>query len=147
MIPAIVRDPDAQLPPSVPGLCGETGCAPRRAQDFDVRAASAQIVSKRLDDFGFGRTRRTIEQRPGAHDHAVQAIAALRGLLLDKGFLHGIRMVASAEALECEDLTSKRAIDRNDAGTRREAVDQDGAGAAFAEPAAIFRSVQFEIVP
>ncbi len=33
-----------------------------------------------------------------------------------------------------------------DAGPRRDAVDQHRAGAAFAEPAAVFRSVQFEIV-
>jgi hypothetical protein len=41
---------------------------------------------------------------------------------------------------------SDAAFDRDDAGTRRDAVDQNGARAAFAEAAAIFRPVQFEII-
>ena len=55
-------------------------------------------------------------------------------------------MIARAEAFERDDLALDAARDRDDAGARRDAVDQHGAGAAFAEPAAIFRSVQFEIV-
>ena len=55
-------------------------------------------------------------------------------------------MVARAEAFERQDLTPDAARDRDDAGARRDAVDEHGAGAAFAEPAAVFRSVQFEIV-
>ena len=70
----------------------------------------------------------------------------MRGLLVDEGLLHGIGMLARAEPFQRHDVAAGAAFDRNDAGARRDAVDQHGAGAALAEPAAIFRTVQFEIV-
>src|SRR6202012_5523508 len=80
------------------------------------------------------------------HDHAVETIAALRGLLGDEGILDGIGVVARAEPFERYDLAADAAFNRNDAGPRRYAVNQPRAGAALAEAAAIFRSVKFEIV-
>ena len=55
-------------------------------------------------------------------------------------------MLARAEAFERHNVAPDAALDRDHAGTRRDAVDQHGAGAAFAEAAAVFRSVQCEIV-
>src|SRR3981189_136152 len=53
---------------------------------------------------------------------------------------------AAAQALERHNVAAGAAIDRDHAGARCDAVDEYGAGPAFAEPAAIFRSVQFKIV-
>src|SRR5258708_37037758 len=55
-------------------------------------------------------------------------------------------MIARSKALERHDGARDAARDRDHAGPRRDAVDQHRAGAAFAKPAAVFRSVQFEIV-
>jgi hypothetical protein len=70
----------------------------------------------------------------------------LRGLLVDERLLHRIGMLTRAKAFQRHDVAAGAAFDRNDAGTRGNAVDQHRAGAALAEPAAIFRAVQFEIV-
>ena len=70
----------------------------------------------------------------------------MRGLFADEGLLHRIGMLARAEAFERHDVALDAAADRDHAGARGDAVDQHRAGAAFAEPAAVFRSVQFEIV-
>ena len=70
----------------------------------------------------------------------------MRGLLDDEGLLHRIGMLARAETFERHDVAPGAALDRDHAGARGDAVDQHRAGAAFAEPAAIFRSVQGEIV-
>ena len=86
------------------------------------------------------------EQRLCRDDHAVEAIAALCALLGDEGLLHRIGMLACAQAFERHDVAPDAALDRNRAGPRGDAVDQHGARAAFTEPAAIFRSVQLEIV-
>ena len=87
-----------------------------------------------------------IQQRLGGHDHAVEAVAALRGLFPDEGVLHRIGMIARAKTFERENVALDAAADRDHAGARGDAVDQHGAGPAFAEPAAEFRPVQFEIV-
>ena len=56
--------------------------AHRGAHDLDMRAAAAQIVAQRFQHLGFGRMRRAQQQRLGGDDHAVQAVAALRGLFV-----------------------------------------------------------------
>ena len=55
-------------------------------------------------------------------------------------------MRARAETFERHNVAPDAALDRDHAGTRGDAVDQHGAGAALAEPAAVFRAVQCEVV-
>src|SRR5215469_13768833 len=131
--------------PSVASLDEMTGGTHRRAHDLDMRAAAAEIVAQRFADLSFRWSRRAQQQRLRGHDHAVEAIAALRGLLVDESLLNGIGMLASAEAFEGHDLAAFAAFDRDHARARCHAVDQHGAGSALAEPAAIFRAVQCEI--
>src|SRR3984885_7958584 len=117
-----------------------------RANDLHMRAAAAEIVAQRFHRLLFGRVRVAHQQRLGRHDHAVEAIAALRGLLGNKSFLHGVGVDAGAETFKCHDVAAGAAFDRDHAGASRHAVDQHGASAAFAEATPVFRSVQFEVV-
>ena len=64
-----------------------------RSDDPPVGAAAAKIAIERGADIGLRRFRSTIEECLRGHDHAVDAIAALRGLLLNKCALQ--RMQAS----------------------------------------------------
>ena len=111
-------------------------CAPHRHR----------LIAQRFEHLGLGGLRGAHQQRLGGHDHAVEAVAALRGLFADEGVLHRIGMIARAEAFERQNVALDAAADRDHAGARGDAVDQHGAGAALAEPAAVFRSVQFKIV-
>ena len=112
-------------------------CAPQRHRLIAQRFALASVS----EGWGLRASSALV-----GHDHAVEAVAALRGLFADESLLHRIGMLARAEALERDDLAPGAAADRDHAGTCRHAVDDHAAGAAFAEPAAIFRSVQFQIV-
>src|SRR5678816_1165883 len=76
------------------------GGAHDRAHDAVMRPAAAEVRGKRLAHVHLARFRVAVEQRLGAHDHAVDAIAALHGLLGDEGALQGMRPVQRAEALE-----------------------------------------------
>ena len=58
---------------------GQRRGKPHGGDDLDMRAAAAEIEAQRLADLGLGRFRIAVEQGAGGHDHAVQAIAALRG--------------------------------------------------------------------
>src|SRR6185437_12030612 len=120
------------MPPSVARLDQMTGGAHRPAHDFEMRAAAAEIVAQRLADLSFRWSRCAQQQRLRGHDHAVEAIAALRGLLADERVLHGIGMLARAEAFECYDVAAFAPFDRDHAGARSHAVDQHGAGSALA---------------
>src|SRR5580693_2082396 len=133
-------------PPSALRLSRLPSCAHHGADDFNVSAAPAQIIPERFARLGFGRMSIDLQQRFGRHDHAVEAIAALRGLRVNESLLHGIGMFARAKTFEGYDVAPGATIDRNDARARGLAVDQHRAGAAFAQAAAELRPVQFEIV-
>src|SRR3954470_14607537 len=107
------------------------GGAQDRPHDPVVRPAAAEVGGERLPDIGLIRFRIAIEQRLGAHDHAVDAVAALSGLLGDEGTLQRMRLLERAEALERDDLGALQRVDRRHAGAHRLPVHQHGAGAAL----------------
>src|SRR3954447_26417552 len=90
--------------PSVARLENVAGSPQRRARNFDMRAAAAQIVAQCLKHLFFRRLRRSREQRLRRDDHAVEAVAALCGLLGDEGLLHWVGMLARAKTLERHDV-------------------------------------------
>src|SRR5712691_4294293 len=67
-------------------------------------AAAAQIGGEALAHLLFARLRNAVEQFRCAHDHAVDAIAALGRLLLDEGALQRMRVVEGAEAFDRGDV-------------------------------------------
>ncbi len=105
-------------------------------------AAAAEIVLQRQANLSLGRMRVAGQEGFGGHDHAVEAVAALRGLGLDERALH----LAFPEPFERGDRAAGDGADGDHAGARGTAIDQHHAGAAFAKAAAEFRAVQREIV-
>ena len=92
------------------------------------------------------RFRRLIEQRLRRHDHAVGAIAALRGLLGDEGRLEGVGLLGRAQSLESRNRAARGLPHRSDAGARGFSLDQNRASPALSEPATEFRTVQADRV-
>src|SRR3546814_10671908 len=74
-------------------LCG----ALDGAHDPEMRSAAAEITLQRLLDVAVARIGVFVEQRLRGHDHAVDAVAALRGLLVDEGLLDRVRLVDRSE--------------------------------------------------
>src|ERR1051325_6482601 len=75
-----------------------------RPQHADVGEASAQnaghgLLNLRLASFGI-----LVQECLGRHDDAVQAEAALGGLLLDERLLDWMRLFGSADAFKSRDL-------------------------------------------
>src|SRR6267378_4322996 len=104
------------------------------------------MVVQGLLDLALARAGIAVEQRLGGHDHAVAAIAALAGLLLDEGALQRVELVDRAQSLERGDGSLRSGRHRHRAGARGLAVDQHGARAALGEPAAELRAVQLQVV-
>src|SRR5256885_9707618 len=59
--------------------------------DFHMRAAAAQVAGQGLGDFLVGGRGLVVEQGHQGHDHAVGAVAALGGLLVNESLLHRVR--------------------------------------------------------
>src|SRR4029078_3389575 len=96
------------------------------AHDARMGSAAAKVVGKRILDGCFGRLLVLGEESRRLHDHSVDAVAALRGLLVDKGLLHPVRFFRRAKAFQRDNLLVH--IDRRkrrDACAARARVDTD----------------------
>jgi hypothetical protein len=102
-----------------------------------MRSAPAQVAGQRALGIVARRMRLSVEQRDGAHDHAGNAVPALRRLLRDERDLHRMRQVAGADALDRRDRLPCDAADLDAAGARGFAVDQHGARPALPDAAAV----------
>src|SRR2546430_2653543 len=90
---------DSWLPPS------RRRCrALDRPDDAGMRPAAAEVVRQRAPDVALARLLVLGEEGGRLHDHAVDAVAALGGLLVDEGLLHAMQLLAAGEALERHDL-------------------------------------------
>ena len=65
-----------------------------------MRAAAAEIARQRFFDLAVGGLGSFIEQRFGRHDHAVDAVATLGGLLIDEGLLDPVHLLGGAQTFE-----------------------------------------------
>src|SRR5689334_11982596 len=102
MPPAGRLSPDRRpRPPPWPGRSGTDSWpalrAPRfldRREDVVVSAAAADVAAHQLADLVVGAGVPFVEQTDGRAELAGGAIAALEGVVLDEGRLHGVEGVA-----------------------------------------------------
>src|SRR6266403_1842323 len=122
------------------------GRALHGTHDAVVRGAAAEMAVQRRLDVAVARPGIAIEQRLRRHHHAVAAVAALAGLLLDERPLERMQRLDGAEPLDRRDVALRDARDRRHAGAHGLAVHQHRACAALREPTAELGSVQLEVV-
>src|ERR1700722_20172459 len=116
------------------------------AEDAWIGAAAADVAVHMTNDVVAARILVGRKQRRGLHDLAGLAVAALRYLQVEPGFLQ--RMVAiGGQALDGGDALASHHGDRRLARPHRLAVEMDRAGAAHAGAAAIFRAGELEMLP
>src|SRR5947208_4730888 len=120
--------------------------APDGAPDGHVGSAAALEPGEGRAQLRVARFRVLLEVSRGGHHPAVDAVAALRHLLLDIGRLQRVRLFRGAEALEGGDRLAARSGDRQHARAHRLAVQVYGASAALREAAAEVGIIETEIV-
>src|SRR5256886_2941799 len=84
------------------------------AQDGHVRSAAALEPGEGVAQLRVARLRGLLEVSRGGHHPAVDAVAALRHLLLDIRRLQRVRRIRRAVALDGGDRLSARGVDRQD---------------------------------
>ena len=129
---------------SGPGAGGFGGQGVDGLAHAGIGAAAAK-VGHRLVDVGIGRLGIACEQGDGRHDHAGVAVAALRHLVLDPGFLHAVQALRR-QPFDGDDALAGRLAGLEVAGAHRLAVHMHRAGAAHADAAAVLGARQVEVV-
>src|SRR5208282_1397956 len=109
-------------------------------EDARVGAAAADIPLHGRENFLFRRIAIGIQERYGGDDHARSAIGALHCAFIEEGLLDGVEMFAPGQAFDGGDLLAFGGGEREEAGTARLAVNQNGARAALAFAAAVLAS-------
>jgi hypothetical protein len=111
-----------------------------------VGSASTEVVAERFPDICLCSIGLAAEKSCHRDNHAVQAIATLRGLFLDESILDEMQAVNCSKAFEGQDLSSLDSARFYRARTHRTTVDKHGARAALAKSASVFGTVEPEIV-
>ena len=108
--------------------------------------AAAADVGHRLVDVVVGRVRFFPQQRGGGHDLPRLAIAALRDVEREPGFLHGMRAVRRKPFDRDDPVGGLHGADRNRAGTHDLAVEVHRARAALRDAAAVFGAGEADLL-
>ena len=114
-------------------------------EDLQIAGAAAEIAGERFADLIAGGMGILVEERFGGEQNAGSAVAALRCAEISEGFLQRVKLAFGAEAFDGEDASVGAFYCELKAGEDGLAVKEDGAGATFAEFAAVLGAGVAEI--
>jgi hypothetical protein len=80
------------------------------------------------------------------HDHSRCAVRALHRFLVEERLLHRMELVSSGNAFDGDNLLRADRPSSGDAGSLGFSIDENGAGATLALPAAVLASRQVEMI-
>src|SRR5229473_594900 len=112
-----------------------------------LKGATAADIGDGLVDVLIGRLRLLLEECRDRHDHSALAIAALRDVIGDPGLLHLVQRALRRQPFDGDDLLADGLADLHAAGSHRDAVDVNRAGAALCNAATIFGAGQAGVFP
>jgi hypothetical protein len=113
-----------------------------RIENFQMSSAAAEVTREGLTDLGFARLGIGSQERHGCHDHAVQAVPALRGLRLDKGLLNRMWSTMFGQSVQGCNRSPIEFDCGDDARSRRTIINQYGTSATLTQSAAVTRSIE-----
>ena len=140
--PTVLRGVMPSLPRS---MARPTGSHHRFNVVVVIRAA-AQIAGHRCPNFIARRMRILHQQRLGDHQLPGGAVAALRRVMLDEGFLQRIELAVLGQPFHRLDRAAVHPHGQLAARIQRRAVHQNGAGAALAAIAADLGARELQVV-
>jgi hypothetical protein len=123
-------------------FCGVQNCS----EYSRIDAAPAYVSCQRLLDI-FGRWSFVlVEKTHCCHDEAGGAEAALQSIVFNKSLLNGMEFAIFRQTFNGNDVVTFGVNSQHHAGINWLPVHQDGASAAFASVANLFRARQVEVV-
>ena len=104
------------------------------------------MISERLLDLDIIGPGVTIQERLGGDDHAVKAVTTLCRLGRDECLLNRMRTIDATEALQCHDPPPVDISHGDHARAYAVPIHEHGTGAALAQTAAKFWTIQLQVV-
>src|SRR5258707_1039034 len=114
---------------------------PNRVHHPIVDPATTQLVSKSVLDFFVAGIWIAVQQNLCGHHHAVGAVRALSGLLVDERSLQRVQLLHGTQCLECAVLIFSPAPQGGPACPCQDSAHDNGASNALPEPAAKHRAI------
>jgi hypothetical protein len=114
--------------------------------DARMGSTAANIPLQSVHDFLLVGIGVFLEKRDTADNHSGSAIGALERGLIEKGLLYGMKLAVLLEALNSKNGFSRGLADGELAGTPRQAIQKNRAGAALAFAATVFCPGQLKLV-
>jgi hypothetical protein len=115
------------------------------SDDLHIPCAPTEISGNGGSDVLFRWGRISVEERLGAHDHSRCAITTLNSVVLNERFLKGVKLSPLRQSFNGLDFFAHGLPYQHEARARSFAVDDDGARAALAYPAAVLGPRQAQI--
>ncbi len=114
-------------------------------EDLEVAGAAAEIAGESFADLIACGMRILVEQGFCGDKDGGRAVTALRGAEIGEGLLQGMQLAVGAEAFYGQDFFSLAFEGEEQAGENWFAIEEDGAGAALSEFAAVFGAGVVEV--
>lgn len=114
--------------------------------DFWIRAAAAQIPAHIFLNVRVGLGMALFHARHSRHDLSRRAVAALKPVLIDESFLHGMqRPIYAGEAFDRFNMLALHGHCEGEAGQHAPPIDVDGASTALTLIASFLRAGQMQM--
>src|SRR5689334_15081677 len=130
----------------MPALPLRVADLPDGGLDVRVRRTAADVATHELSYGLVCAGVAFLDQRHGGHDLTRRAVAALEGVVLDEGALHGMQLAARGQALDSGDLAALARDGQRKAGQDRPAGYPYRARAAGSLVASLFRAGQVQVI-
>jgi hypothetical protein len=117
-----------------------------RRDDSLIGPAPADIPIHKPDDFRVRRIRPFPQHRDAGHNHPAGAIAALKSVVFQEGFLKRMKLAISLQAFDRENFSLPNAPDCQQAGPNSRAIQQDSACAATPLAASVFGAREIQVI-
>jgi hypothetical protein len=125
----------------------DLGCFEDGPDYFVVARAPAQVARYGESHFGFRGGRVRFQEGLRREDESRRAEAALDCSLVYEGLLQGMKAIAGSQALYGRYFLPIGLDGKDKTGVDRLSIEKNGATAAVAVPATLFRTGQAQIIP
>src|SRR5690349_9083084 len=114
--------------------------------DVRISSAAADVATHVLANIVVAAGVTFLHATHCRHDLSRGAITALERILLDKGLLHWMQLIAFCESLDGEDLLSLRRKRQRQTGHHPTTINQDGAGTALTVVTTFFAAIETDVL-
>ena len=129
------------------GALSSAADAAHRGNDIGIGPAAADVAAHAFSNRVVVLAAGLFQQRHCGHDLPRRAIPALKSVVLQESRLHGVKFAILCETFDGGDLIALMHDREGEAGIHAASIDVNGASAALAVVAALFRSKKTKIFP